>query len=430
MNKINDQLCSRLAKALYDEDEQAVRDTLAGLEQVAAKDRNRAINGNIPDDTETLLHVAAREAHAEAAMRLIAWGADVNLADEEGNTPLANALAANRWKVSEAITLELIGSGAICNGYDRYDLTPLHHAAATGSKPVLRKLIAGGADVKALDRRDRNRTPLHEAAEDGNAKAVPLLIAAGAMPDQVTASGVTDLFLATEYGHRETAAELIRAGCNVNHTDPKGRTPLHFAARNGDADLIRDLVTAGADLHAHDDLGQSPLQILTAFDDIELLGNPVDITPPEPLDEATRLAIFITLVMQNYSGSKEFVESSFISILHEKQHWLVCRRQRLCDAVMGLAKNRSHESVVPRSVARICHDIFSYVIIAGASHRSVNDGFEIANLDDEAIDEEVDSFDLAFIRFFTGDQGFAADLTVEELVRQELEARGWSSEGG
>ncbi len=423
-------MCIRLAKALYDEDDHAVRDALTGLEQVASKDRTRAINDNTPDETETVLHVAAHQAHAEAVVRLINWGADVNVADEDGNRPLDNALAANRWKNSEAIVLELISSGADCNGYDRYDLTPLHHAAATGSEPVLRKLIAGGADVMARDRRDQNSTPLHEAAEDGNSKAVPLLIAAGAVPDQVTASGVTDLFLAVEYGHRETAAELIRAGCNVNHADPKGRTPLHFAARNGDHQLIRDLVAAGADLHALDDLGHSPLQILFAFNDIELLGNSAEITSPKPLDEATRLAVFITLVMQNYTGSGDFVDSSFISMLHERQFWLVSRCKRLCDAVAGLAKNRSHQSALPRSLARICHDIFSYVIIAGASHRSVNDGFKITNLDDETIDEEVDNFDVAFIRFFTGDQGFPADLTVEDLVRQELEARGRSDGGG
>lgn len=426
-------MCIRLAKALYDEDHQAVRDALVELEAVAPNDRIRAINDNTPDETETVLHVAARQTHAEAVMQLITWGADVNVADEEGNRPLDNALAANRWKNSEAIVLELISSGADCSGYDRYDLTPLHHAAATGSASVIRKLIAGGADVKALDRRDQNRMPLHEAAEDGNAKAVPLLIAAGAIPDQVTASGVTDLFLAIEYGHRETAAELIRAGCKVNHADPKGRTPLHFAARNGDRELIHDLVTAGADLHVLDDLGQSPLQILSAFDDIEILGNTANqaaIALPEPLDEATRLAIFITLVMQNNTGSHDFVDSSFISMLHERQHWLIIRCKRLCDAVAGLAKNRSHQGVVPRSLARICHDIFSYVIIAGASHRSINDGFEITNLDDETIDTEVDNFDLAFIRFFTGDHGFPADLTVEELVRQELEALGRSDGGG
>lgn len=418
-----DQVCSRLARALFDEDDRAVGDALTELEQLPSNDCQQAINEHIPDDTETLLHAATREVHVGAVRRLIALGAQVNVVDEDGNTPLANALTANCSKDVEAVALELIDSGANCIGYDRYDLTPLHHAAATGSKQVLQKLIDAGADVMALDRCGWNRTPLHEAAADGNSEAVPLLVAAGAAPDQVTASGDTDLLLAVKFGHRETAAELIHAGCNVNHADPKGRTPLHFTTRNGDSELTRHLVAAGASLHALDHLGQSPLRVLAAFEDVSVLDEGIHIEPPEPLDEADRLAIFITLLLQNWSGAEDYVDSSFISVLHEKHLWLVSRCKRLREAVIGLAKNRSYRSNLPRSLARICHDIFSYVIVVGASHRSVNDSFAIANLDDDMIDEEIGNFELAFIRFFSGDHGFPAELTVDGILQQEMDIR-------
>lgn len=419
-------LVIRLAIAMLDDDDDGYRDNLDSLGHVDPEPRKDVINRPVPGEAETLLAIAAREGRAEAVARLIDWGADVDALDDNDETPLANALWANRWKDTEEIVLALIDAGASCTGIDRFGLTPLHHAAATGSPAMIGAVITAGAEIDALDRLDGGVTPLHCAAEDGNGAAIPLLLDAGAAPGRTTANGESALLLAVMYGHRDAALALLGAGCDADGGDRKGRTPLHFAARNGDRDITADLIAAGADLYRADDLGQTPLQILTAFGDLDGLAAPDGVVvpmTPKPLATPERLAVFVALILQNSSGTVDYVESSFVAMLHEKNLWLVDRCKRLRDAVTGLASDRSRDSFMPRAIARLCHHIFDYVVVAAASHRSINDGFDITNLDDDAVDEEIGEFTIAFSRFFTGDHGVTETLSVDGLVTLEMEAR-------
>ena len=52
----------------------------------------------------------------------------------------------------------MIGRGANVNVRDKRGITPLHRAAALGFTPVVEKLLESGADINALDN-ERN-TPL------------------------------------------------------------------------------------------------------------------------------------------------------------------------------------------------------------------------------------------------------------------------------
>ncbi len=76
---------------------------------------------------------------------------------------------------------KLLKAGAEVNIKDTWGLTPLHYAARRESYSIPEALIKAGADVDAQD--DYGFTPLHEAVENGHGHIVNLLLnRAGANP--------------------------------------------------------------------------------------------------------------------------------------------------------------------------------------------------------------------------------------------------------
>ena len=412
----------RLAIALLDEENEACRGYLEDLEHIEPDVRTTVINGNVPGEDETLLHIAAGAAHRDAALSLIKWGAEIDGENEAGETPLARALWANRWADAEAIVLALIAGGGDLASHDRYDLTPLHHAAAHCGPKVIETMIAKGADVNALDKNEDGTSPLHKAAEGGNAAAIPLLLDAGADVGLATAAGETSLLLASMYGHGEAAKALISAGCNVGIGDAKDRTPLHFAARNGDNDIVQALASAGANLDAADDLDQTPSQILVAFGENDLLKS-LAAGEPKALDEEATLAIFLTIILQNSTGSQEYVESSFIAVLHEQDTWLINRFRRFTAALERFGAAQASCGYTSRALASICQFQSHYLATTIAANFNPRDGFSVKNLDDDTVYDLGEDARVAFSRFFSRGAHAGEEEIVDEILELEMKAR-------
>jgi ankyrin len=131
--------------------------------------------------------------------------------------------------------------------------TLLHWAAARGDVPVMRVLLAAGADVNAAirDERDERRadvglTPLHVATQAGNVEAVRFLLRHGAQLQGRDTSDNTPLHLACQAGDAPMAALLLEAGAEVSARNGVGNQPVHLAAGTGDAALLRLLLQHGA----------------------------------------------------------------------------------------------------------------------------------------------------------------------------------------
>ncbi len=90
----------------------------------------------------------------------------------------------------------LIEKGADVNLKDRYGETPLHYAAENGSTRMAEFLIASGADVNAKNA--KGETPLHSATLWGYRQMVELLIAHGADLKAKTNEGQTAVDIATQ----------------------------------------------------------------------------------------------------------------------------------------------------------------------------------------------------------------------------------------
>ncbi|HKQ53848.1 MAG TPA: ankyrin repeat domain-containing protein [Pyrinomonadaceae bacterium] len=125
------------------------------------------------------------EATATAiAKTLIAAGADVNLKDKTDTTPLQLAVYQFEDRKGELVRV-LLEAGADANAADDYGTTVLMHAVHAANQEAaliknVRALIRARADVNA--RNKLGQTALSIAAEDENAALVSLLKQAGARP--------------------------------------------------------------------------------------------------------------------------------------------------------------------------------------------------------------------------------------------------------
>ena len=202
-----------------------------------------------PDHTATKAFYAALRANDLAALSdLLARGSSVNATDEHGVTPLMNAAVVG----SADAMARLIDGGADVNARNEFGSTALMWSATDLAKVQL--LIRHGADVNVVT--EHGRTALWLAAlSDGSAPIVRALLAAGADIHAVDSTKMTVLHAATMGHDAETARILVDAGLDVNAADSAAFTPLINAAQRGNLDTVRLLIAKGADPNAVTALG-------------------------------------------------------------------------------------------------------------------------------------------------------------------------------
>jgi ankyrin repeat protein len=127
--------------------------------------------------------------------------------------------------------------------------TPLEWAVFKGDVAQAKKLLAAGADVKAMNAYGVNAMQL--AADASNTELIRLLLKAGADPNSPNPDGETALHLVARSGNVEAARLLLKAGAQV---DPResfgGQTPLMWAAARRHPEMVDLLAAKGANLNA------------------------------------------------------------------------------------------------------------------------------------------------------------------------------------
>lgn len=142
-------------------------------------------------------------------------------------------------------------------------LTPLHAAAAAGSRDVLAVLLARSASLQLPD--GTGTSALGHAAGAGQVELMHWLVENGLEPDSRNDSERTALHLAAASGQVSACEALLQTAKEpqelLQAQDWEGATAAHMAVRGGHASVCRLLGAQRADLQADLDFGVTPLQI-------------------------------------------------------------------------------------------------------------------------------------------------------------------------
>jgi uncharacterized protein len=252
---------------------------------------------------------ASREGAIEAVRALADAKADLNLPDPDGTTPLILAIINARFDTAVA----LLEKGANPNVADQMGMTPLYAAVDMHTlsplmgrpAPALRDSIDAIAMAKALLRKGANpnaqlkrpiigrhtanvgdgslgegSTALMRAAKSGDAAMIEVLLDGGADPRLTQKDGTTVVMIAasargqrvyagtasvgtpaTDEDALDALTLLLNTPVNVTAANANGQTALHNAAARGFDPIVKLLIDKGARLDAKDRLGRLPIDI-------------------------------------------------------------------------------------------------------------------------------------------------------------------------
>ncbi len=245
----------------------------------------------------TALMLAARAGHRDVVSFLLDSGARVNDTQAEGASAMIIAIHNAHYELAAS----LLDRGADPNG-STAGYSPLHLAVQTrnldldalpgpvptgtlDSLDLIKALLAKGADVNARMTKPflgleapvylplAGATPFLLAAKAADVPLMRVLLASGADPRAATAARATPLMAAAGVGYAQgkspgsegAALEAVKLtlelGGDVNAADAAGFTALHGAAIRGANSLVSFLVAQGARLDPTNKNRQTPLML-------------------------------------------------------------------------------------------------------------------------------------------------------------------------
>ena len=217
---------------------------------------------NLPDpDGVSPLHLSIMNANWDIAKHLVLAGADVNQWDIFGEAPLFTAIG-NRTKVDG-------GKGSIDPSNETDGTTMVRMLLDRGANPNM-QLFFRPADVRGSTM-TRGSTPLIRAATNADLDVVKLLLEHGAnvnlrLADRQTATIAVLSGRAAEKAALELIRVLHKAGEDINivalvnhREETRGGTALHYAARKRYKEVIKELASYGIDMNAKDQDGLTAL---------------------------------------------------------------------------------------------------------------------------------------------------------------------------
>lgn len=187
-------------------------------------------------------------------------GANVNAADEDGDTPLS--LACEYDFIDFVQILE--EHGADLNKPNGDDQTPLEIAVWNDREGIAEYLI--DKQSKSLD-----PTLMHKVAAKGQLSLGRLLLEKGVPVDGVADdSGRLPIHWAAQEGHLDFCNWLAEQGADIDVEEEDGRTPFVYAVSEGHLAVVKYLISKGVDIdHACD--GGTALTLAFAFNQIEII---------------------------------------------------------------------------------------------------------------------------------------------------------------
>ena len=199
-------------------------------------------------DTALILATKHKSQNVQSIEELLKFGAQVNIANNEGKTALHYTCELKRTYVSYC----LLEYGADCNMQNLAGNTPLHFAAANEEDEIVLRLLMKRCDLDITSK--FGQTALHTAAACGNIAVVKILVEQGATMD-VSGAVPSPLINAARKGHLEIMLMLLEKKADVNLLDKLGRNALMWASQGGYVECIQELLQHGAEPKLIDESG-------------------------------------------------------------------------------------------------------------------------------------------------------------------------------
>jgi ankyrin repeat protein len=234
-------------------------------------DPSNYVGSFVPKGQWTALMYAARENAAESAQALIDHGADINVQDPEGVTPLLEAIVNLHYDLAAM----LLQKGADAKLADKAGMTPLF-AVVEMRTPAWERSRPRSKERDRLDGIGLMTLLLDRGADANATLKGRQLTRYHAGGSAAFGDGTTALMQAARYNHLDIARLLVDRGADVSLAQPDGTTALMIAAgvkyaltQEGDPDnmgtpdealeIVRLLVDRGADVKAANAKGETAL---------------------------------------------------------------------------------------------------------------------------------------------------------------------------
>ena len=229
-------------------------------------------------DGKTALYYASRSGSVGCTLALLEHGADPNVADKDGSTPLMIA----SYKGFKEIVKRLLKDRARLNTEHKSKTgsTALYLAVDKGHKEVVDLLLRHGARPN-IHVSSTGWTPLIQASAKGHTHIVTLLIEHMAKVNEQAVDGSTALHMAALYGHKDIAEALVDNNASFDLKNRKGETAYDVAVRKHHLNIARLLNMSSADT------GYGTLSTTSTTVSNNTVSTDNDLSPDDSDDDAT-----------------------------------------------------------------------------------------------------------------------------------------------
>lgn len=219
------------------------------------------------DGNESYLHLCAGKNLTKSIEWLLKNGANIELENKEGLTPVFYAVENN---AVESLKL-LIKNNANIDHQDMHKRTALQEAVITNKKRVVDLLLEHSTNVNNIDNYGRN--VIFDAVANGNRDLVLKIADAQDLDiNQIDETGRTILHQKEVLNDEEMAISLMEKGADPTIKDANGKNFLFYAAANGiESERIFDkAISLNCDINTRNNKKQTILmETLLVFVDVD-----------------------------------------------------------------------------------------------------------------------------------------------------------------
>lgn len=236
---------------------------------------------------------ASMKGRLKAVEFLLASGANIHAVNNDG----WNAVTGAYFKKQTGIVSLLLEKGAVFS--EKYAEAALLSAYDNGYKDVVEYLI-NEMEVNPNITDDDNETLLTKAVVKGDWPVVKNLLNKNANPNVFDSNGLPLIALLARDGHNELIELLLAKGADIHLRSDEGLTAIYMAAKHNQASTLTLLAEKGANINVQNENGRTPL--MTAA----LIGS------KEVVELLLELGANVHLITTEKKNAKEMVKTAII----------------------------------------------------------------------------------------------------------------------